>query len=73
MHAQDMQRPLKKSYVFLIYKKTVTCKNSQKVSFGSYKGPLQIPIDIGPMSLILHAVNKWFMFWLKNGQLLKQP
>ena len=29
-----------------------------KVSFGSYKGPLQIPIDIGPMSLILHAVNR---------------
>ena len=25
--------------------------------FGSYRGPLQIPIDIGPMSLTLHAVN----------------
>ena len=25
--------------------------------------PLQIPIDIGPMSLTLHAVNRRFVFW----------
>ena len=65
--------PWKTSYVFSIYKKTVNHKNSRKASFGNYKGPLQIPIDIGPMSLTLHAVNKWFVFWLENGQLLARP
>ena len=57
--------PWKTSYVFSIYKKTVNHKNSWKVSFGSYRGPLQISIDIGPMSLTLHAVNRWFVFWPK--------
>ena len=52
-------------------KKTVNHKNSQKVSFGSYRGPLQIPTDIGPMSSTLHAINGQFMFWPKNNQLLK--
>ena len=64
---------LKTSYIFLIYEKTVNHKNSQKVSFGSYKSSLQIPIDIGSMSLTLHAINRWFMFQPENGQLLKQP
>ena len=48
-------------------------KTSQKVSFGSYKGPLQIPIDIEPMSLTLHAINRWFVFQPKNSQLLEWP
>ena len=34
--------------MFSIYEKTVNHKTSRKVSFGSYIGPLQIPIDIGP-------------------------
>ena len=59
--------PSKTSYMFSIYEKTVNCKTSQKVSFGSYRGPLQIPIDIGPMSLTLHAINGQFVFWPKNG------
>ena len=46
--------PWKTSHMFSIYKKTVNHKTSWKVSFGSYRGPLQIPIDIGPMSLTLH-------------------
>ena len=49
--------PWKTSHMFSIYEKTVNCKTSQKVYFGSYRGPLQIPIDIGPMSSTLHAVN----------------
>ena len=65
--------PWKTSYVFSIYEKTVNCKTSRKVSFGSYRGPLQIPIDIGPMSSTLHAVNRWFVFRSENGQLLEQP
>ena len=65
--------PWKTSYVFLVYKKTVSCKMSWKVSFGSYRGSLQITIDIGPMSLILHAVNRWFVFRPEKGQLLEQP
>ena len=66
-----MRHASKTSYVLTIYKKTINCKNSQKVSSGSYKGPLQIPIDIGPMSLTLHAVNGQFVFQLENGQLLQ--
>ena len=65
--------PWKTSYMFSIYEKTVNCKTSWKVFFGSYRGPLQIPIDIGPMSLTLHAVNGQFVFQPENGQLLKQP
>ena len=65
--------PSKTSYIFLIYKKTVNRKTSQKVCFGSYRGPLQIPIDIGSMSLTLHTVNRWFVFRPENCQLLKQP
>ena len=53
--------PWKTSYMLSIYEKTVNHKTSRKVSFGSYRGPLQIPIDIGPMSLTLHAVNRWFV------------
>ena len=44
-------------HMFLIYEETDNHKTSQKVSFGSYRGPLQIPIDIGPMLLTLHAIN----------------
>ena len=62
--------PSKTSYMFLISEKTVNHKTSQKVSFGSYRGPLQIPLGIGPMSLTLHAVNRQFVFWPENGQLL---
>ena len=65
--------PWKTSHMFSIYKKTVNCKTSQKVSFGSYRGPLQIPIDIGPMSSTLHAVNGRFVFQSQNSQLLKWP
>ena len=65
--------PWKTSYVFLIYEKTVNCKTSWKVSLGSYRGSLQIPIDIGPMSLTLHAINGRLVFWSENGQLLEQP
>ena len=65
--------PWKTSHMFSIYKKTVNCKTSQKVSFGSYRGPLQIPIDIGPMSSTLHAVNGWFVFQPRKGHLLEQP
>ena len=65
--------PWKTSHMFSIYEKTVNHKTSQKVSFGSYRGPLQIPIDIGPMSLTLHAVNRWIVFRPKKGQLLQQP
>ena len=65
--------PWKTSHMFSIYEKTVNCKTSWKVSFGSYRGPLQIPIDIGPMLLTLHAINRWFVFWPKKGQLLQQP
>ena len=51
--------PWKTSHMFSIYEKTINRKTSRKVSFGSYTGPLQIPIDIGPMSLTLHAINRW--------------
>ena len=65
--------PWKTSHMFSIYEKTVNHKTSQKVSFGSYRGPLQIPIDIGPMLLTLHAVNGRFVFRSQNGQLLEWP
>ena len=65
--------PWKTSHMFSIYKKTVNHKISWEVSFGSYRGPLQIPIDIGPMSSTLHAVNGWFVFWPRKGHLLEQP
>ena len=65
--------PWKTSHMFLIYEKTVNCKTSWKVSFGSYRGPLQITIDIRPMSSTLHAVNGRFVFWPQKGQLLEQP
>ena len=65
--------PWKTSYMFSIYEKTVNHKTSQKVSFGSYRGPLQIPIDIAPMSLTLYAVNGWFVFQPQKGHLLEQP
>ena len=64
--------PWKTSHMFSIYEKTINRKNSQKVSFGSYRGPLQIPIDIGPMSLTLHAVNGRFVFWPQKGHLLER-
>ena len=54
--------PWTTSHMFSIYKKTVNRKTSQKVSFGSYRGPLQIPIDIGPMSSTLHDINGRFVF-----------
>ena len=63
----------KTSHMFSIYEKTINHKTSQKVSFGSYRGPLQIPIDIGPMSSTLHAVNGWFVFWPRKGHLLERP
>ena len=65
--------PSKTSYMFSIYEKTVNCKTSWKVSFGGYRGPLLISIDIGPMSLTLHAVNEQFVFQPKNDQLLEWP
>ena len=65
--------PIKTSHMFSIYEKTFNHKTSRKVSFGSYRGPLQIPIDIGPMSLTLHAVNRWFVFRPRKGQLLEWP
>ena len=65
--------PLKTSHMFSIYEKTVNCKTSQKVSFGNYRGPLQISIDIGPMSSTLCAVNGWFVFRPEKGQLLERP
>ena len=65
--------PWKISHMFSIYKKTVNHKTSQKGSFGSYRGPLQIPIDIGPMSLTFHAVNGRFVFQPWKGHLLEQP
>ena len=65
--------PWKTSHMFSIYKKTVNHKTSWKVSFGSYRGPLQIPIDIGPMSLTLHSINRRFVFWPEKGHLLERP
>ena len=65
--------PWKTSHMFSIYGKTVIQKTSQKVSFGSYRGPLQIPIDIGPMSSTLLAVNGRFVFWPQKGHLLEWP
>ena len=65
--------PWKTSYMFSIYEKTVNHITYGKVSFGSYRGPLQIPIDIGPMSLTLHAINGQFVFQHENGQLLEWP
>ena len=65
--------PWKTSHMFSIYDKTVNRKTSGKVSFGSYRGPLQIPIDIGPMSSTLHAVNGWFVFRPQKGHLLEWP
>ena len=65
--------PWKTSHMFSIYEKTVSHKTSRKVSFGSYRGPLQIPIDIGPMSSTLHAVNGQFVFQPEKGQVLKWP
>ena len=65
--------PWKTSHMFSIYEKTVDCKTSQKVSFGSYRGPLQIPIDIWPMLLTLHAINRQFVLRPEKGQLLKRP
>ena len=61
-----------KSYV-LDLRENVNRKTSQKVSFGSYRGPLQIPIDIGPMLSTLHAINGRFVFRPQKGNLLKQP
>ena len=63
----------KTSHMFSIYKKTVNHKTSWKVSFGSYRGPLQIPIDIGPMSSTRHAVHGQFVFWPQKGHLLERP
>ena len=54
--------PWKASHMFSIYEKTINHKTSRKVSFGSYRGPLQIPIDIAPMSSTLHAINRQFVF-----------
>ena len=65
--------PWKTSHMFSIYEKTVNHKTSRKVSFGSYRGPLQIPIDIGPMLLTLHAVNGQFVFLPRKGHLLEWP
>ena len=65
--------PWKTSHMFSIYEKTVNRKTSQKVSFGSYRGPLQIPIDIRPMSLTLHAINRRFVFRPRKGHLLERP
>ena len=65
--------PWKTSHMFSIYEKTVNHKTSPKVSFGSYRGPLQIPIDIGPMSSTLHAVNGQFVFRPRKGHLLEWP
>ena len=65
--------PWKTSYMFSIYEKTVNCKTSWKESFGSYRVPLQIRIDIGPMSSTLCAVNGRFVFQSENGQLLEWP
>ena len=65
--------PWKTSHMFSIYEKTVNHKTSWKVSFGSYRGPLQIPIDIRPMSSTLHAVNGQFVFWPRKGHLLEWP
>ena len=65
--------PWKTSHMFSIYEKTVNHKASGKVSFGSYRGPLQIPIDIGPMSSTLHAINGWFVFRPWKGYLLERP
>ena len=65
--------PWKTGHMFSIYEKTINCETSQKVSFGSYRGPLQIPIDIGPMSLTFCAVNGWFVFRPRKGPLLKWP
>ena len=62
--------PWKTSHMFLIYEKTVNHKTSWKVSFGSYRGSLQIPIDIGPKSSTLHAINGWFVFRPRKGYLL---
>ena len=59
--------PWKTSHMFSIYEKTVNRKTSQKVSFGSYRGPLQIPIDIGPMSSTLHAINGHLCFGPKRA------
>ena len=65
--------PWKTSHMFSIYEKTVNRKTSWKVSFGSYRGPLQIPIDIGPMSSTLHAVNGQFVFRPRKGHFLERP
>ena len=65
--------PWKTSHMFSIYEKTINRKTSWKVSCGSYRGPLQIPIDIGPMSWTLHAVNGRFVFRPEKGQLLELP
>ena len=65
--------PWKTSYMFSIDEKTINHKTSWKVSFDRYRGPLQIPIDIGPMSSTLYAINGRFVFQSQNGQLLERP
>ena len=65
--------PWKTSHMFSIYEKTINRITSQKVSFGSYRGPLQIPIDIGPMSSTLCAVNGRFVFRPRKCPLLERP
>ena len=65
--------PWKTSHMFSIYEKIINRKTSQKVSFGIYRCPLQIIIDIGPMSSTLHAVNGQFLFRPRKGHLFKQP
>ena len=48
-HAQDVQQPIGKSYVFSIYKKTIDCTNSQKVSLGSSrKVPYKSQLTLDP-------------------------
>ena len=72
--AQDVQRSHKKKiHNFSIYKKTINCKNSQKVPFGRQKVLYKFPNDIASKLLNLHAVNRWFMCQPQNGQLLEWP
>ena len=53
----------KKNHYFLIYKKTINHKNSQKAAFGRYKKVLhRFPKDIASQFLALHAVNWQFIF-----------
>ena len=72
-HTQDVQQPIKDMLCVLDLQENRLLQNFSNCSFGSYRGSLQISIDIGPIWLTLRAVNGRFVFRSQNRQLLEWP